>query len=697
MPMTPPDTSISFEILKQAHDCVIWTYSDGRVRFANDSACRQLRYSAAEFECLTIFDLDDTVERANWPAIWDRLRADGGSHFQTSLHCGDGGKCLVECFDQFMCVSGGEIVCTFFRDISEQSRREQVAAEKSAQFAAIFDNSPSSAYFKNLSFEIVAANANFRALHGELNEKGMPWRACDYLSPEEAARAERHDRQVFAEARVVEQRHEQRDPDGRKRTILATKFPVYDEDGEIIGVGGINTDLTEAVERERAILDARAEAEAAAAAAERAAREAERANESKSVFLANMSHEIRTPLNGLLGAADLLSRTGLNERQRQYVDIFQESGKALLDLLNGILDISKIEAGKLELESEVLSVSELVHASDALWSQAAETKGLRLITTNAFGDRDYIRTDHVRLRQIINNLLGNALKFTAEGEVALRVGRDVLGAGGTALTIEVRDTGIGISRAERAHLFEPFSQADSSTTRRFGGTGLGLTICKRIVGLMGGAITVESAPERGSTFRIVIPVEIVDPPSIPVGREDRAAGPHALGEAAATLRVLVAEDNKINRELFSFMLQPLGCRVEFVENGEEAVAAVRQRTFDLVLMDIQMPVMDGLTAAKEIRALDGERGRVPIVAVTANAMPGDRERFLAGRMSDYVSKPLQQADLFDVIARNTGVAIQRPAEIEPPSSPSDAGRAEKDAALGELLGALDKMLPKQAG
>ncbi|MBS0411571.1 MAG: response regulator, partial [Proteobacteria bacterium] len=372
-----------------------------------------------------------------------------------------------------------------------------------------------------------------------------------------------------------------------------------------------------------------------------ARRQADAANQAKSEFLATMSHEIRTPLNGVLGMVQAMGRDALSPTQRERLNVIGESGEMLLAILNDLLDLSKIEAGKLELESAAFDLGELAAGLRASFVPAAKDKGLDLAVTVSVEAQGTWRGDALRVRQILYNLISNAVKFTAVGSVDVRLAADDGG-----LIFEVADTGIGMSPDQIEGLFNKFVQADSSTTRRFGGTGLGLSICRELCRAMGGRIAVESALGGGSTFTVRLPLARIDAPVRPTEEgSDELAGLPAL-------RILAAEDNPVNQLVLKTLLGSVGLDPVFVDNGAEAVAAWENGDWDVVLMDVQMPVMDGAAAARRIRRLEAETGRppTPIIALTANAMEHQVQEYRAAGMTGFVAKPVQIGALLEAVA-----------------------------------------------
>ncbi len=415
--------------------------------------------------------------------------------------------------------------------------------------------------------------------------------------------------------------------------------------GISLGIGGLTARLLAARDQEHDLL-------------RRTQEVAESASRAKSEFLASMSHEIRTPLNGVIGMTDLLADSKLDADQREFVQIARSSARHLLALISDVLDFSKIEAGKLVLERIAWSPRELSNTVVRIMQEVANKKSILMQARVASDVPERLVGDPTRVQQVVLNLVSNAVKFTERGSIAIDISVEC-----GQLRIRVRDTGIGIAPENVARLFDKFMQADSSTTRRFGGTGLGLAISQRLVQVMGGTITVESVLGEGSAFEVRLPL-VVDAGAPDAedaeDAKDAARRPTADSQSCHGLRLLLVDDNAVNRRVVAAMLSRLGCTVVEAADGATAVEAVRTSPFDVVLMDCQMPGMDGFEATARIRGMPGAASSVPIVALTANALSGDREKCLEAGMDEYLSKPVQRDSLQAMIVRITAPSARRP-------------------------------------
>ena len=382
-----------------------------------------------------------------------------------------------------------------------------------------------------------------------------------------------------------------------------------------------------------------AETRALAAALEDQRNKAEAANRAKSAFLTTMSHEIRTPMNAVLGVANILADTELTREQRDWLDVMTASGHGLMELLNNILDLSKIEAGLMEFKPEPFDLRELAQSVHGLFSPTAAVKNLRTELTFDLEGTAYVG-DSLRVRQVLSNLVGNAVKFTEAGHVLIAV-RDRLEDGRRMVELSVSDTGIGISAEAISRLFQAFSQADSSTTRRYGGTGLGLSISRSLAEQMGGEIRVESRVGRGSTFTAVIPLEMATAAAV------AAPPPEAPPALTGPRHALIVEDNATNRLILSHYLRRMGHSFDVAVNGQQAIALWEEQEYDIIIMDIEMPVLDGLVATRELRRRERATGRryTPIIALSADAMMQKREMALAVGMDSYLTKPVNLEEI----------------------------------------------------
>jgi len=508
------------------------------------------------------------------------------------------------------------------------------ARRREQRYRAFFDNAPMMyVVTENRGGTpcVAECNALFLEVLGYEREEVEGRPLSDFYSPEsESALYEGGGYERALDGRFIAEERHLVTRDGRVVETLLRALPEADDEGRVTGTLAMFLDITESKRAEKI---------------RKAKEAAEAANEAKSRFLANMSHEIRTPMNAILGMSRLLLKTDLGEIEREYVEILYKAGEGMLQLIDDILDFSRIEAGRLELRPVDVDLLEVIDQLVALLEPRAAERGLELRSEIAEGLPRQIRVDSDRLRQVLLNLVGNAIKFTEKGWVAIRAGRAEGEAG--HLRFEVRDTGVGIDPGVGELLFEPFTQADLSTTRRFGGTGLGLAICKRLVELMGGEIGFESRPGAGSLFYFTVAFEPARETAGPAEELAQKSSAFPSGHQ----RVLVVEDDPVNQLVVTRLLEKAGYQVKAVTGGFEALEILKRELYDLVFMDCQMPEIDGYEATRRIRRGEAGNAKIPIVALTAHAMKGDREKCLAAGMDDYLPKPLREGDLAEVLRR----------------------------------------------
>lgn len=467
--------------------------------------------------------------------------------------------------------------------------------------------------------------------------------------------------------------------DGSVRWVRNTTVPRFNKQGNVIAYYGLISDITERKQAEEKLKQYQEHLEEKVKERTKelisAKEAAEAANLAKSTFLANISHELRTPLTGIIGMAELLAELG--EEEAEMLENINTEANTLLGLINDILDLSKIETGKLELEKIPFNIRQLIDSVARSAAVKAKQAGLHFDAFKTCNMPDRLIGDPIRLRQILINLLDNAVKFTPKGKVSLKVCIIEESDESIKLCFEVSDTGIGIPEEKQAHIFDAFAQVDLSTTRLYGGTGLGLAICKQIVELMNGEICVESEPGKGSTFYFsALFKKYIDFSSVCDAVVDKSKVPKIESEVCITdkkLRILLVEDYPTNQQVLLRHLIRAGYEVDLAENGQEAVEKFREHDYDLILMDVQMPIMDGFEATKKIREIENTEGkqRTPIIALTAHAIAGYADRCIEKGMDDYISKPVRKNNLLTMIAKWTGQEQEKEArEADEPINPA---------------------------
>lgn len=531
-------------------------------------------------------------------------------------------------------------------NITERKKWEQEVERSEKRYRDLFDYSQALICTHDLEGVFMNVNPAICELMGFTPQEMIGKRIDEFMPKEETGLFKSLYLDVINEKGRAEGIFRVLSKEGKKLYLLFKNYKMeeYGSDPYIIG---FSQDISEMIAAEKELRIAKKITEDSAKA--------------KEVFLANMSHEIRTPMNGVMGIAGLLSKTHLNEEQRNYVRIIQESANNLLVIINDVLDLEKIIMGKLQLENIAFSLPERIEMCVQSFTYKAQEKGLTLQYKNCWKEDMAIIGDPYRINQVMNNLINNAIKFTEKGSVLVETRLKERHESKMFIEFVVADTGVGIPEDKQQEIFEPFVQASSSVSRLHGGTGLGLSICTDLINMMGGQLQLESVEGKGSVFHFVLPFEISS--LIPNTKKIPELMDYtSLGKR----KILVAEDVELNQFLAKHILESWGCEVVLANNGLEALEKVKDDNFDLVLMDIQMPEMDGIAATEAIRKLsNGEKASLPIVALTANVLKGDSDKYLNAGMNDYLAKPFDESKLFDVISRNLreGTAGLQPVNI----------------------------------
>lgn len=618
---------------KQAVDIILFINSRGKIVDANDAAISVYGYTREELLTLSINDLRRTS--LNLEDSIEKMEI-AGELYESINYRKDGTSFPIEINAQSEIINGERITLSIIRDISDRKKIENEIKESKAKYQSLFMNMNTGfAYFHilfadneaSMDLEFIEVNSKFEELFNVVSSE-IRGRTIKEMFPDIWERYNYGLRTIGKKELTSEHHHipEYYDDVAKKWYSISsfqTGFSYY---------ASLVSDITESKESESEL--------------KRAKEAAEAANKAKSQFLANMSHEIRTPLNGMLGMIDLTINSDLNDDQRDNLKIAKSCSNSLLKVINDILDFSKMEAGKLTIENIWFNIRDLIEDIVKVHTIRAQEKGLNLLYQLSSAIPENLIGDPSRLKQILNNLIGNAIKFTENGNVSISIKKYSRDGDFLELLFAVADTGIGIAKGKLDLLFKSFSQVDSSYTRKFGGTGLGLVISKQLIEMMGGKIWNESSESNGSIFFFTIKLE--------VGEKKEVYKPEIIPEYInnSTYNILCVEDERVNQMVIDYFLKDKGHKITFANNGREAVVEAEKNDFDIILMDIQLPEMDGIQATAEIRRREALLGRhTPIIALTAYALKGDREKFLSLGMDEYISKPVDSKILFEFIER----------------------------------------------
>lgn len=638
-------------VIETSKDGFLVVDMQGRILETNDAYACLSGYSAEELVTMNIGDLEAKMSASDVAHVLTGLAEQGHARFETQHKTWSGHIWPVEINVTYIAAEGGRCF-SFLHDIS-QRKQDEAQLRKLSQAV---EQSPNSNVICDTNGVIEYVNAAFTAITGYSASEAIGRKTGFFKSgltqPEVYAALW----QTLQQGEVWQGEFINRRKNGEDYTDFAIVSPIRQADGEITHYVAIQKDITQKklMDEELEIYRRDLEALVVKRTSEmfEAKTQAEAANKAKSEFLANMSHEIRTPMNAIIGFNELCLRTQLSDKQKDYLTKAGSAAQSLLHIINEVLDLSKIEAGQHMLEAIPLKISRVVKNVTDLIGVLAVDKGLTIhVDLDEHIEQYPLRGDPMRLQQILLNLCSNAIKFSTQGSISIRCQLGAISGQAVELKFAVQDSGIGISPAQLGLLFKPFSQADSSTTRRFGGTGLGLSICRGLVERMGGRIWVESEPGIGSTFCFTVRFVIGGAPSGELLAQ--AHSREQLEQKMTSLRgsrVLLVEDNAFNQQVMGEMLRDVGLQFDLAENGQDALDQLARSHYDVVLMDLQMPVMDGLTACERLRS-NPVYQNMPVIALTANVDQSDKDRCIQAGMSDHLSKPVVPEQLYSALLR----------------------------------------------
>ncbi|NQY98569.1 MAG: PAS domain S-box protein [Henriciella sp.] len=622
------DNALRNAVIDAALDCIIMMDQDGQIVEFNPAAEGVFGYTRDEAVGAMLADLiiPENLREAHHSGLSHYLKT--GEHavlnkrIEIPATNKSGDELLVELAISPVEFGGTKFFSAYLRDITETKAAQEQLRASEERFQSLFELSPDAIVVINGKGELLDANSLACELAGYGKEEMLKMPAVDFVAPDNLSAA-LSGMTTAGGGETVKIQIEFLDANKKRVPTEVLGRRIESEKGALYY--GVIRDISDRLAKEQQLRDSKDAAE--------------KANSAKSDFLANMSHEMRTPLNGVIGSLSLVERAGVSEQAASLITAAERSAETLLTLIDDLLDLSRIEAGEIEVENSVFDPRKFSTLVSEVFGPLAEKKQLELNTTLSF-DGNMIRSDVGKIRQVLINLVGNAIKFTQRGSINVNIGVN-LETDPAVLTLEVCDSGIGISKFDQAVLFDRFKQADSSRSKSHGGAGLGLAICKQLAEIMDGSISVSSAPGVGSTFTFMIPVEHAD-------EQSDVLSPPAQHDANLRGRVLIAEDSETNAMVAMKMLERLGLEFEHVTDGAAAVDAALSDTFDLVLMDVSMPTLDGLEATRILR----DRGyTVPIIAMTAHALKGDRDQAFKVGMSGYVTKPVRPNALRDALGK----------------------------------------------